>query len=135
MHQCAAHVGAIVSLDDPRLSAAYLAQALDQLPQLAGSQYQGLEIVGIDLGAGDRAEDLAETGHDTLLRYCGVARRLPVDAEHQYPARRHGNPAKGVGGVIESDAAVRDAAQSEIVGNAAVQEVDVFRALGVEITV
>ena len=68
MHQRAPHIGAIMTIDNPCLGAANLANALHQTPQLGVGQDQGLEIVGVDLGAGNRSEDLAETGDDALLR-------------------------------------------------------------------
>ena len=68
MHQGTAHVGAIMTLDDPPLGATDLAHAVDQIAQLALGQNQGLEIVGIDLRAGYRTEDLTKPGHDPLLR-------------------------------------------------------------------
>src|SRR5208282_6693266 len=68
MDERAAHIGAIMPLDDPRLGATGFLQAFNQLMQLAGGQVQGFEIVGIDLGAGNRTEDLAETSYNPLLR-------------------------------------------------------------------
>ena len=68
MDERAAHIGAIMPLDDLGLGATGFPQALNQLAQLAGGQDQGFEIVGINLGAGNGPKNLAETSYNPLLR-------------------------------------------------------------------
>ena len=87
MDQRPLHIRTIMPGDHSCLGAPGLAQVDYQSAQLIVSHDQGLEIVGIDLSAGEGAEYLAEPGHDPLLGQGGVSSRLPVDTEDQHPAR------------------------------------------------
>jgi hypothetical protein len=105
--------------------AAGLAEALrDRLHPLL-RQHERLEIVGVDLGAGAGGEDPAEAAHSPLLAECGVGRRLAVDAEHQ-DAPRVPLDEPHEFGVLHADAdeEVQQSAQRQVVGDAAVHQVD-----------
>src|SRR5215469_2363127 len=120
---------------DRPIFASILAHRIPQDVELLSRQGHGLEIVPVDLRARDHIEELAEARQVDFLGRRGVVFGLAVGADQQDAADLA--EVKALAVVLDvprqDHAHVDHAAQGEIVGDAAIQQMYIFGAVGIEI--